>query len=256
MGDIQQKIIQAAELLRSARTVVALTGAGISTPSGIPDFRSAESGLWTDSNAMQAVSLHGFKKNPQVFYDWIRPLARLIIEAQPNAAHYALADLEDAGIIKAVITQNIDMLHSRAGSRSVFEIHGHLREATCMECAVQVATKGLLEAFVQSGVLPRCEKCRGVLKPNVVLFGEEMPRQTLLDAQHAASTCDVLLIAGSSLAIAPAADLPLLALHRGAQLMIINYEPTYIDADAEFVIRDNVASVLPELMRQVEGAKE
>jgi NAD-dependent deacetylase len=205
---------------------------------------------------MEAASLHRFKKNPQAFYDWLRPLARLIVAAQPNAAHFALAGFENAGIIKAIITQNIDMLHSRVGSKSLFEIHGHLRTATCMECSEQVSTSGLLEILVEQGVIPKCQKCGGVLKPNVVLFGEEMPYQILLDAQRAASTCDVMLIAGSSMAVAPAADLPRLALQKGARLIIINYEPTTIDTDAECVIRDNVAIILPELLRQVEGAKQ
>jgi NAD-dependent deacetylase len=131
---IEGSIIKAAELLLAARYVVAFTGAGVSTPSGIPDFRSPDSGLWTKDDPMAVASIHAFRAEPRIFYEWMRPTARLFKEAIPNAAHFALAELEKLGLLKAIITQNIDNLHQEAGSGRVLELHGHLREAVCLRC--------------------------------------------------------------------------------------------------------------------------
>ncbi|HEX2618619.1 MAG TPA: Sir2 family NAD-dependent protein deacetylase, partial [Phototrophicaceae bacterium] len=128
------EIHQAVDLICNARYMIAFTGAGISTESGIPDFRSHDSGLWQGTDPMEVASIHGFKRNPQAFYDWVRPLSCMTAQAQPNQAHYALAEMETRGILKSVITQNIDMLHTRAGTRNIYELHGHLRQATCINC--------------------------------------------------------------------------------------------------------------------------
>ncbi len=249
---LRSLIEQAADLLRSARYAVALTGAGISTPSGIPDFRSPRSGLWEQVDPLEVASIYGFRRNPERFFAWIRPLARLIAEAEPNAAHLALAQLEQMGILKALITQNIDTLHLRAGSQVVYEIHGDMREATCVECFRTYPTAPFLEHFIATGQVPRCQHCGGVLKPNVILFGEALPVEAMQAAQRAARECDVMLVAGSSLAVAPASDLPLVALAHGAHLIIINYEPTFVDDEAAVVIHDDVAHVLPCLVRLLE----
>ena len=240
-------------MLQQARHVVALTGAGHSTRSGIPDFRSPSSGLWAEYDPFEVASLWGFRRNPERFFSWIRPLAKQMMEAEPNPAHYALADLEAMGLLKAVITQNIDVLHTRAGSEVVYEVHGHMREATCVECFRVVATADFLDAFVETGKIPRCSVCGGVLKPNVILFGEALPVRVLQAAQRAARECDVMLVAGSSLQVAPAANLPEIALAHGAQLIIINYEETYVDERANVVIHDDVARVLPELVNLLES---
>ena len=139
----------AINLLRRARYTVALTGAGISTRSGIPDFRSPKSGLWERYNPAEVASIYGFRHDPRRFYDWIRPLARIILEAQPNAAHIALARLEAIGKLQALITQNIDMLHTRAGSRTVYELHGHLREVTCIHCFAVYPAQPLIHKFLE-----------------------------------------------------------------------------------------------------------
>ncbi len=246
MPDLDDLIARSAQLLREASYAVAMTGAGISTPSGIPDFRSPDSGLWTKVDPFAVASLFAFRLHPQDFYEWIRPLARLILEAQPNPAHRALARLEAAGLIKAIITQNIDGLHQRAGSQRVHEVHGHAREATCVRCYRTVPADSLIEKFVEDGQVPRCT-CGGLLKPNVILFGEQLPLQVLTAARKDANACDLMLIAGSSLEMEPAADLPLVALGHDARLIIVNYQPTYLDDRADVVIHDDVAEILPRI---------
>ena len=247
MDLLDQKIRQAVELIGNAGKMVAMTGAGISTPSGIPDFRSPDSGLWDNINPMSVASIFAFRQNPQHFYNWIRPLSHLLLEAQPNPAHYALAALEREGKLTAVITQNIDNLHGKAGSKIVFELHGHLREVTCLTCYQVRDSSGVFEQFIKSGEAPRCH-CGGALKPNAVLFGEQLPIREFIAAEEVVKTTDLMLVVGSSLEVAPASDLPLLALENGAKLVIINYQPTYLDRRADLVIHANVAQVLPRVV--------
>jgi NAD-dependent protein deacetylase/lipoamidase len=219
----RQGIARAAEVVRGARSIVALTGAGISMPSGIPDFRSDE-GLWQRDDPMEVASLRGFYANPQRFYDWFRPLLDRVLAAQPNPAHLALAALERAGALKAVITQNIDGLHQRAGSLAVYELHGHLRSATCLGCDRQAPAAPLIE-HLRSGEIARCS-CGGLLKPDVVFFDEQLPRGLFWLAQHAVETCDALIVAGTALEVAPVCEMPLAALRRGARLIIVNQSAT------------------------------
>jgi NAD-dependent deacetylase len=245
-------IRQAAALLRDAQHAVAQTGAGVSTPSGIPDFRSVDSGLWNNVDPFEVGSLVGFRRRPEAFFEWVRPLTRLILDAKPNPAHLAIAAMEQHGVIKALITQNIDMLHTRAGSHTIYEVHGHLREATCIECFGVYPTNGLLNVFADTGEIPHCPGCGAILKPNVILFGEAMPVTVLHKAQRAARQADVLIVAGTSLEVAPASEIPLIAHAHGAQVIIVNREPTYADSYAEIVIRDDVAHALPEIARLLE----
>lgn len=246
MTGIQTLISEAQQLLKSAEHIVALTGAGISTPSGIPDFRSPRSGLWQHVDPLQVASIYAFRQRPQDFYDWIHPLAQQTLAAEPNAAHRALAHMEKYGPLRAVITQNIDMLHSRAGSETVIEIHGHLRELTCLDCFEIVPSGAILQTFLDSRETPRCP-CGGVFKPNVILFGEQLPVRALTRSKREARACDLMLVAGSSLEVAPAGDLPSMAHDAGASLIIVNLEPTYADEIADVVIHDDVVRVLPEL---------
>jgi NAD-dependent deacetylase len=159
--------------------------------------------------------------------------------------------MEAHGRLEAVITQNIDLLHSRAGSRRVLELHGHIREATCLDCGAARPAGPLLRRFVDDGQMPLCLDCGGVLKPNVVLFGEELPADALQEAQRLARRCDVMLVAGSSLEVWPVADLPRLARSAGARLVIVNREPTPLDDLAEVVVRADVAEALPALAEAV-----
>jgi NAD-dependent deacetylase len=244
-------VARAAGLIRESRQAVALTGAGLSTPSGIPDFRSPGSGLWEDVDPMEVATLGGFLENPQAFYGWIRPLARTMMQAEPNPAHQALAEMEARGWLQAVITQNIDLLHGRAGSRRVLEVHGHIRQVTCLGCYGVRPAGPILEQFVEDGRTPRCPACGGVLKPNVILFGEQLPADVMNEAEDLAQACDLMIVAGTSLEVAPAGDLPELARSAGGRLMIVNRGPTLMDDQAEIVIHADVAEALPAILAEL-----
>lgn len=241
-------ISKAIDLIHEARHVVVLTGAGISTPSGIPDYRSPKSGLWEQGpDMMEVASVHAFRHNPQAFFDWLGPLLRVIRAADPNPAHFALAQLETAGRVQALVTQNIDLLHDRAGSTNVYEVHGHLREVVCLWCHFVAPAESYLVAFLADGRMPRCHRCHHVLKPNVTLFGELLPQQTMKAAQMHARAADLCLVVGSSLEVAPAGDLPALTKSHGGRLIIINYGETHMDSEADVLIQADVAKVLPIL---------
>jgi len=245
--DTQRRIEQAAALIVNSNYVVALTGAGISTPSGIPDFRSPGSGLWEKVNPMLVASFFSFRLQPQAFYDWARPLARKLLEAEPNPAHRALAELEEMDWLKAIITQNIDDLHQRAGSKRVLELHGNMRQATCLKCRKVVPIQDMIEQFIEAGEMPYCS-CGGLLKPNVVLIGEQLPRWVLLEAWGEAERCDLMLVVGSSLEVAPASEIPLVAWRHGAKSVVVNYQSTPLDRYADVVIHEDVAEVLPQII--------
>lgn len=242
----------AASLLRQAERVVALTGAGISTPSGIPDFRSANSGLWSQVDPMWAASIWAFHERPERFYEWMRPLAQRILAARPNPAHLALVQLERLGKLSALITQNIDALHQEAGSKRVFELHGHLRTLYCLQCGFRGDARPYLQPFVSAGNLPHCPRCDAILKPDAVLFGEPLPESEIVAAQEAALRCDLMLVAGSSLEVMPASDLPALAARRGARLIFANIGITPYDHLADVILEGDVARVLPRLVQAMQ----
>jgi NAD-dependent deacetylase len=251
--DHQSHIEQLITLVSASRNLVAFTGAGISTASGIPDFRSPTSGLWESVDPLTVASLYGFRQNPQAFYDWIYPLAKTTLAALPNPAHHALFQLEQLGYLQSIITQNIDMLHERAGNRVVHELHGHLRDATCIHCFATYAAPPLLDKFIEYHQIPRCSACNGVIKPNVILFGEQLPITVFQSAQRDARMSDILLVVGSSLEVAPASDIPLIALRNNAKLVIINLEPTAFDPMAHLVIHGNAVEILPKLVAGLEA---
>jgi NAD-dependent deacetylase len=240
---------QAIDLLSASRHTVALTGAGISTPSGIPDFRGQRSGLWLEADPLAVASIWAFHDCPGKFYRWIRPLMVKALAARPNAAHAALTTLEQRGQLAAVITQNIDSLHLQAGSRRVLELHGHTRTATCLDCHHSISSDPLWSAVLDGVQPPSCSECGGLLKPDIVLFGEPLPYDVISAAQHEILAADVLLIIGSSLEVMPAADLPLLAQRRGAATILINLTPTPLDDHMDVVIREDVVRTLQQLRR-------
>jgi NAD-dependent deacetylase len=245
-------IQRAAELIQSAHMIVAFTGAGISTPSGIPDFRSDNSGLWENNDPMEVASIYGFRKNPRAFYDWVRPLAQTILGAQPNPAHFALVQLEKLGKLDSIITQNIDMLHTNAGSNTVYELHGHMREVTCIHCFVKYEADVIIQDVIKTSNVPKCPKCKGILKPDVILFGEQLPYKQIQLAKDATQKCDLMIVIGSSLEVYPASDLPVLAHRNNAKIIIINLQPTPLDKIADIIIRDDAAIILPAIMKQLE----
>lgn len=252
---LEEKIERAAKLIRQSRHMVAFTGAGHSTASGIPDFRSPDSGLWEKHNPMLVASIWAFRLNPKKFYDWIRPMADTLLNASPNPAHIALAKLEELGYLKTVITQNIDTLHQRAGSHRVLELHGHLREATCVRCYEKVPARPTVEQSIRNGKIPHC-KCGGILKPDVILFGEQLPIRVLNQAMNEARNCDLILVAGSSLEVTPAADIPFLAVDCGAKAIIVNLQATDFDCRADVVIHGDVAEILPRFVEAVSSAQD
>jgi NAD-dependent deacetylase len=197
---------------------------------------------------MVVASIRTFRTDPRVFYEWMRPLVGLFEEARPNAAHLALAELEELGLLKAVITQNIDGLHQMAGSTRVLELHGHLREAVCLRCGQVTPTEGLIQKYVLEGEVPGCRDCGGTLKPLAVLMGEPLPMDVFLQAERESQACDLMLVAGSSLTVVPAASFPLAARRQGAELIIVNIQETMADALAEVVIHEDLAEVLPQMV--------
>ncbi len=247
---------QAAGLLRRAKRGVVLTGAGVSTGSGIPDFRSPGIGAWEFVDPFEVASIWEFRRRPQRFYQWIRPLVQAMRKARPNRAHQGLAQLEQAGLIQTIITQNIDDLHQQAGSRNVLCLHGRADIAICLECGRSVAGASFWEEALSASdarTVPTCSRCGGVMKPDVVLFGEELPADVLCAAQEAALDCDLMLIAGASLEVMPAADLPRLAKRAGAQLIICNLGHTMMDSRAVCLLREDVTVSIPRLVELILG---
>ncbi|MBC8506508.1 MAG: NAD-dependent deacylase [Chloroflexi bacterium] len=237
----------AVNLLKNARHAVVLTGAGSSTPSGIPDFRSTGSGLWTRFLPMEVASLSTFRYKPERFFEWLRPLASHMLNARPNPAHIALAKLEMKGYLKTVITQNIDGLHQRAGSSHVLEVHGTLNTLTCIGCYQQYSSADFIDAYIDLGEIPRCLDCQKILKPDVVLFEEQLPAKIWLNARQSCENCDVMIVAGSSLEVMPVAGLPAKAAEKNAKIIVINKSETYIDDQATAVLNGDVSDIIPAI---------
>ncbi len=252
---LEARIREAARLLREARYAIALTGAGISTPSGIPDFRSPGTGLWERADPMEVASLPAFRRHPEVFYRWVRPMIDVILSAQPNPAHVALAQLEAAGRLRAVLTQNIDGLHQRAGSQVVLELHGHLRETVCLQCYRTGPADEAIEAIRHEKV-PTCPACGGVLKPKVILFGEQLPSDVVNLAMEHVWMADLILVVGSSLTVLPAAKMPAYVHSMGGRVIVVNRQRTYADDFAAVVFHEDVVEVLPRLVRASLGEAE
>ena len=215
-----------AALMRERQPCVVLTGAGISTESGIPDFRSP-TGIWAEVDPLEVASVHAFRADPEAVWRFYATRIHSLLEAQPNAGHVALAELERRGLVEAVITQNIDSLHRRAGSREVVEVHGSIRSAICLACGVSEALEAVL-VQLEARPAPVCGACGSVLKPGVVLFGELLPQLAMRRASELARAAALMLVVGSSLEVWPVAGLPLEA---GA-LAIVNRGPSALDARA------------------------
>ena len=238
---------QAAELLSSARKGVALTGAGVSAESGIPTFRGA-GGLWKQYDPVKVASIEYFMADPSAYWKVSKDRGRVALAARPNPGHHALAALEAAGHLAAVVTQNTDGLHQESGSRHVIEIHGSGRTVQCLDCGNR-EPRADVQARLDVEMPPRCKVCGGTfLKPTVVLFGEPMPQAAVAEAFALAREADVVLVVGSSLVVYPAADIPLVALRSGARMIVINAEPTPFDELAEVVINGRSGEVLPEIV--------
>lgn len=228
-------------LLRNAGSVAVLTGAGISTASGIPDFRSA-GGVYSDERNVNVFDLPAFQRDPSIFYRFARrfyPQVRR--DAEPNAAHHALAEWQRQGLDVTVITQNVDDYHQRAGSDPVYTVHGNFILSTCRDCGSQVETE-VLFPIIERGDIPHCS-CGGVYKPNITFFGEMLPEVDWTASVNTISHADLVLVLGTSLTVYPAASLPAYR-PAGSKLVIINRDPTSLDADADLVIHDDLCETL------------
>jgi NAD-dependent deacetylase len=204
--------------------------------------------MWSSADPAIVASLGMFKRDPQPFYRWIAPQIGTILNAEPNPAHRALAELERQGKLQAIVTQNIDGLHQKAGSRQVYELHGHLRSATCIHCGQRFAVEQHLPT-ASRGEVPRCS-CGGAIKPDLILFDEQLPLDIWQQAETAIERCDLLLVVGTGLEVYPVAELPELALRRGVDLIVVNYSPTWADRRAAALIREDVAIALPQIVAQ------
>ncbi len=244
---MDERLDRLAVAIRDGEGTVALTGAGVSTASGIPDFRG-EDGIWGREFDPASFHRRRFERDPDGFWrDRLRLHERLVPEdVAPNAAHEALAALESSGHLDAVITQNTDGLHTAAGSGTVIELHGNAARVVCESCGERSPAE---EAFdrVRAGETPPTCRCGGVLKPDVVLFGESLSREAIERAREYAVDCDVFLAVGSSLTVEPAASLPRIATRNGAFLALVNLEPTPASESADLDLRANVTEALPAL---------
>ena len=235
-------------LKAAAPRIVVLTGAGISTESGLPDFRSP-GGLWSRYNPAELATVDALERRPLQFYEFYRMRLRALASAAPNPGHSALADLQRRGLLGPIITQNVDGLHQKAGAVDVIELHGSLAAARCHRCARPYPPDVLDRPVVTEADIPRCHDCGGPVRPGVVLFGELLPADAFERALAAARACAAMLVVGSSLEVYPAADLPRVALQHGAQLYVVNLTPTPYDDRAAAVVRARAGQVLPELAR-------
>jgi NAD-dependent deacetylase len=233
-----------AELIRSAGSVVALTGAGISVPSGIPDFRSPGTGLWEDVDPMEVAHIDVFRRDPERFWHFYGDRFTTLRDKRPNGAHLALAELERRGLLDAVITQNIDGLHEAAGTRDLIEVHGSISHASCLECGRRYALEETRERLADDPAgVPRCD-CSHPLKPDVVLFGEFLPMDAMGRAEELSERADLLLCVGSSLEVYPVAGLPSVCLRAGGALAIVTKGGTKYDGDAAVRLSGDVVAEL------------
>ena len=247
----KKKIYHAANLLINAKHAIVLTGAGISTESGIPDFRS-DSGIWKKYKPEIYGDIKSFLKDPSKFWKMAEEIAPKLFNAKPNPGHYAIAELEKMDIVKAIITQNIDELHQKAGAVLVYEVHGNINRFTCLGCRASYTKEQILNKLKKDKKsFPICDVCASPLKPSAILFGESLPKFEIYYSQDIAKKSDLMLIAGSSLEVAPVCDLPIYTLREGGKLIIVNDEPTHLDSKAEVVIHHKTGTILPLIVEEI-----
>ena len=236
-------------LMRDRGPAVVLTGAGMSTESGIPDFRSS-SGLWAEVDPFEVASIDAFRRDPLRVWQWYGPRIAGLLAAEPNAGHVALAALERAGHVRAIVTQNIDLLHARAGSVDVTEVYGSIARFTCLACGAEETLDAVL-AQLATREAPLCPVCGSILKPGVVMFGELLPPEAMLRAELLCRAAPLLLVVGSSLQVWPVAGLPNETLSAGGTLAIVNLDETPYDAHAATIVRDASGATLAAVAREL-----
>jgi NAD-dependent deacetylase len=235
-----------AALIRERQPCVVLTGAGVSTESGIPDFRSP-TGLWAQFDPLEFGSIDAFRRDPIKVWSFYKPRISMLTDAHPNPAHVALAELERHGLVQAVVTQNIDLLHERAGSSEVVEVHGSIRTATCPGCGARYELEQVLALLAEADA-PACPACGEIVKPDVVFFGELLPPEAIDRAYKLARAAALMLVVGSALEVYPIAGLPEETLAAGGKLAIVNRGPTPYDGRANLRIDGSAGDVLPAVV--------
>ena len=248
---MDNNLLKAAEIIKKSKNMIALTGAGISVESGIPDFRSA-GGLWDRYDPAIYASIHSFMSSPIRVWDMIFEMIEVMESAAPNSAHLALAKLESMGLLKAIITQNIDNLHQEAGSKKVIEYHGNAKHLVCLACGEEYGVDEY-ESGLLAKKVPVCKACGKVLKPSVVFFGENIPFNALSESQKFAEAADVVLVVGTSAVVYPVAAIPRIAKNRGAALIEFNLERTELSSFADILIQGSAGKTLPELIKLLEN---
>ncbi len=242
---MEKKLSLLSDWIIESSSLVIFSGAGMSTESGLPDFRSSK-GLWKNTDPRKLASVEALNNNTKNFYDFYKMRINALNEVKPHEGHFILAEWENKNIVKHIITQNVDGFHKRAGSKFVSELHGSLGICRCNECAVEYPSDKLIEKD-----FPTCEKCSGKLRPGVVLFGEMLPADALEKADFESANSDLFIVIGSSLEVSPANYFPVQAKKSGAKLVIVNLESTHLDHIADMVIPGKTKEVLKELDNQI-----
>lgn len=247
---LQPQIQKLARLVAASQRLVAFTGAGVSTESGIPDFRGPD-GIWTKFNPAD-FTFQKFLTSPETRrMSWQRFRANPTHDARPNAAHYAIAELERLGKLDCVITQNVDNLHEKAGNSTVIELHGTLSWVVCLECGKRYPSQEVRVWLEDGETVPTCRQCGGLLKSATVSFGQAMPKRETAEAERRSRRCDLFLVVGSSLVVYPAAFMPVYALQSGAKLAIVNLQPTPLDYRADVLLHAQAGEALPHVVSEV-----
>jgi NAD-dependent deacetylase len=241
-----------ARLLRESGSAVVLTGAGISVPSGIPDFRSPGTGIWENVDPFEVATIDAFHRDTRRFWDFYRPRFETLSEKRPNPAHEAVAELERRGLVDAVITQNIDRLHHSAGSERVIEVHGSIATSSCTTCGASWPLEEVEALFGDDGVA-ECTGCIGKVKPDVVLFGELLPEAAMGEARELATRADLMVCVGSSLEVYPVAGLPELTMAAGGKVAVITQGPTPYDGEADVRMHGDVVDELTALLAALDS---
>ena len=251
----RENIKKVAKILLNSKDTIVLTGAGVSTESGIPDFRG-EGGIWEKYRPEIYGDIQYFLNDPSKFWEMAKEIAPTLFNAIPNPGHFALAELEKMKLIKAIITQNIDELHQKAGAIIVYEVHGNINRFTCLGCRASYTKEQVFNKLKKSkGSPPQCDYCTAPLRPSVVLFGENLPNFEKYMSIDLAKKTEVMLIAGSSLTVAPVCDLPVYTLKGGGRLIIVNDQPTHLDDKAEIVINNKTGIILPLIVEEIKRIK-
>jgi NAD-dependent deacetylase len=237
-----------AGMLREARSAFVLTGAGVSVPSGIPDFRTPGTGIWEKVNPMEVAHIDAFRRQPDRFWKFYGERFASLVDREANPAHHAIAELERRGLIRGVVTQNVDRLHRRAGSQNVIEVHGSIEWSVCPECGGRVPIDRVIELLASHPGAPECTACIAPLKPDVVLFGEMLPEDAIAEAYALAGEADLIVCVGSSLEVFPVAALPGVARDAGGRIALVTQGPTPYDDDAAVKLSGDVVEELSAVM--------